>query len=269
MPSTSHPFLARGTAPLNMAHRGGALEAPEETRAAFEHAAACGCEIFELDVHLTRDGAIVVHHDPTVDRTTNGTGPIAAQTLADLKNLDAGYHFEPLDAPGTFPYRGQGLRIVTLDAVMEAFPTHRLNLDLKIASTELLEKVLGLIDEHDAYERVCMASTADDHAGAKAMIDAVPETICRSFTGLAFLPLLLTLHAPRPVIPPYDVVQIPFELYGIPLLTPRNLKRLQALGLRVHAWTINAEEDMRRLIALGIDGIITDRPALLRKVLET
>ena len=124
-----HPFLAGGN-PLVMAHRGGQGLWPPNTLFAFERAVEMGADILEMDIHASADGVLIVHHDDTVDRTTNGSGAIRDHTLTELKELDAGYHWSA-DGGETYPFRGKGMRIPTLEEVLEAFPKTRLNIDIK------------------------------------------------------------------------------------------------------------------------------------------
>ena len=147
------PVLAGG--PLLIAHRGGAGLAPENTMAAFTRALQLWQpDMFELAVHASADGACVVIHDPTIDRTTNGTGAVAALSVAQLQSFDAGYRFTP-DGGRTFPFRGQGVRIPTIDEVFAAFPTIRLTIELKTAAAQ--KPLFAAIERASAQERVIAA----------------------------------------------------------------------------------------------------------------
>src|SRR5215213_3160249 len=159
MPSLP-PFL-RGLRPtLHIAHRGGALLAPENTLPAFQQAVArYRTDMLELDVHLSRDGELVVSHDPTLERCTDAEGSLAERTLAQLQQLDAGYHFSP-DGQH-FPFRGQGVRLPTLREVLRAFPGLRLNVEAKPDVPGIEDAMHALLREEGALERVCLGSELD------------------------------------------------------------------------------------------------------------
>jgi glycerophosphoryl diester phosphodiesterase len=260
MAPTSPSVLAG--APLLIAHRGGAGLAPENTLAAFRQAVDdWDADMIELDVHATADGECVVIHDPTVDRTTDGTGPVAAMTLAELKLLDAGYRFTP-DGGKTFPFRGQGVRIPTIAEVLDALPDARLTVELKTGAAQ-----------RPLFEAI-------RRAGAEGRVIAAGErtasrTLFREYTGAAsassrqmmrFLVLYrLGLH--RLWRAPVVAVQIPETWKGRQLLTARMVRALHARGLAVHIWTVNEVADMERLLDWGVDGIVTDRPDRLADIL--
>lgn len=146
--------------PLNMAHQGGAGLAPSNTIVAFRNALKVGADGLELDVHATKDGEVVVTHDDTVDRTTDGTGAVKDFTLAELKKLDAGYRFTP-DNGQTYPYRGQGITIPTLREVLAEFPDQRINIEIKQSEPPIESKVLEVIDEMGMRDMVLVVSFDD------------------------------------------------------------------------------------------------------------
>jgi glycerophosphoryl diester phosphodiesterase len=253
--------------PLFFAHRGGASLAPENTLVAFERGLACGADALELDIQTTSEGEIVVIHDPTVDRTTNGTGPVAAYTLDELRCLDAGYHFSP-GGGQTYPYRGQGIAIPTMREVFEHFPHTRINIDLKESSPAREQRLWGLIQEYQAYDRVLVAS-GDFHqpivrfrqlaAGRVATSASAPEV--RTFV------LATAARATRWLRPAYDALQVPEIHRGIRVVSRAMVEAAHRLGLDVHVWTVDTRSDMERLLALGVNGLITDRPDILAEVL--
>ncbi len=258
-PQPMAPVLAGG--PLLVAHRGGAGLAPENTLAAFRQAVErWPVDMMELDVHATADGHCVVIHDPTVDRTTDGQGAVAEMSLAELQALDAGYRFE-LD--GEHPFRGQGVRIPTLDEVMEALPGMRLTIEVKAEAVQTL--LFDAIRRHGARDRVVAAGIHDrvrtlfgSYDGA---ISASAEMI-RTFWVFHWLRLARF----RPI--GADVVQAPEREGRVRVVTPRFIRDLHAQGVPVHVWTVNETEDMHRLLDWGVDGIITDRPDRLAAVLS-
>src|SRR5918992_5358391 len=146
-----------GEWPVNLAHRGASALAPENTIEAFRLAVEAGAGGLELDVHMTRDGHIVVIHDATVDRTTNGSGAVSEITLDELRGFDAGYHFSSDGGPSR-PYRGRGVRVPTLGEVLEEFPGVAVNIDIKAGAPGIEETVFRVLREADALRRVLVVS---------------------------------------------------------------------------------------------------------------
>jgi glycerophosphoryl diester phosphodiesterase len=258
---------ARREWPVNLAHRGASALAPENTIEAFRLAVEDGAGGLELDVHMTRDGHIVVIHDATVDRTTNRTGAVSEMILSELRRLDAGHAFSP-DGGRTCPYRGRGIRVPTLDEVLEEFPDVAINIDIKVGTPGIEESVLGVLRETNASERVLVVSTS--HAIVKRFrkVSGGHVSTGASKWEIGVFYILSRLRLERLVRPAYDALQVPLRHRGIPLVTPRFLKAAHARGVRVDAWTINQAEEMRRLLDLGVDVIMTDRPGTLAEVLQ-
>jgi glycerophosphoryl diester phosphodiesterase len=251
---------------LHFAHQGGGLLAPENTVQAFDLGASFHPDALELDVQMTRDGVIVVIHDPTVDRTTNGHGPVAGFALAELERLDAGYHFTP-DGGQSFPLRGQGVTIPTLGAVFERYPALLINIDLKEPAPGKEARLWRTIQEAGAAERVIVGSFHCGPlrrfrrlAGAAVATSACPREVLAFVVGG-------TLHAPRLGQSAYRALQVPEAQAGIRIVSPRSVRRAHRLGVQVHVWTVNERADMERLRAWGVDGIMTDRPDVLADVL--
>ena len=253
--------------PANFAHRGASTRAPENTLEAFRAAVEEGAGGLELDVRLTRDGHVVVWHDETVDRTTDGAGAVGGMTLSELRGLDAGFHFTP-DGGRTHPFRGRGVRVPTLAEVLRGFPGARVNIDIKLKYPPAAESVLRVLTEAGAGERVLVAS---EHYGVVTRFRRVSRgrvstgasrREVRMFWGLGRLRLERLLR------PAYDALQVPVSYLGIPVITPRFVEAAHARGVRVDAWTIDDPAEMRHLLDLGVDVIITKRPARLAEVLE-
>jgi glycerophosphoryl diester phosphodiesterase len=252
--------------PVNLAHRGASARAPENTLEAFRLGVEAGAGGLELDVHITRDGEVVVIHDATVDRTTDGSGTVARMTLAELRGLDAGYGFSP-DGGGTHPYRGRGVRIPTLAEVYEEFPATCVNVDIKEAQSGAEEAVLRVIRAAGAAERSLVVS--DDHAVVQRFRKVSGGHISTGASRLeitAFY-VLSRLRLERLVHPAYDALQVPLEHKGITLVTPRFVEAAHSRGVRVDVWTINDPGEMGRLLGLGVDVLMTDRPETLASVL--
>jgi glycerophosphoryl diester phosphodiesterase len=253
--------------PVNLAHRGASALAPENTMEAFRLAVESGAGGLELDVHLTRDGYVVVIHDPTLDRTTDRTGAVAAMTLDELRETDAGYNFSP-DGGDTHPYRGLGLRIPTLAEVLRECPGVVLNIDMKADRPGIEAAVLEVLREAGAEGRALVVSS---RLGAVRRFrrmsgGRISTGASRSETGIFFL--FANLRLERLLRPAYDALQVPLSYRGLPLVTRRFVQAAHAVGVRVDAWTINETEEMRRLLDLSVDVIMTDRPGTLADVLE-
>ena len=254
-----------GTVPRNMAHRGGVGLFPENTLYAFEHSLAMGVQIIETDVWRTKDGHVVILHDEEVDRTTSGHGSIKSMTLDQVKELDAAWWFT-LDGGETYPLRGQGITIPTLEEAFIALPNVRFLIEIKQERPHIETDVLDLIRSYGMEERICLGSFFD--GVLERVLKQAPPDMC---TGAGILGIILFLVTPLDILQSLDVpmkaFQIPEEELGIPVLTPEFVEKADALGIEVHVWTINAVEDMRRILAMGVHGIITDYPDRLEEVL--
>jgi glycerophosphoryl diester phosphodiesterase len=250
-------------APLLVAHRGGSRLAPENTLTAFRRAVEWWrADFLELDVQPTRDGEAVVFHDATLDRTTEATGPVADRPLDALRQLDTGYRFTP-DGGRTHPFRDRGVGISTLDEVLEALPGTRLNVEIKDARAQ--QGVLRAIRRHGAEHRVLIASGRRrcrtrfrDYAGPQS---APAEELA------GFL-LMLRAGLPHLFRPRTDAFQVPETWHGRRVVDPAWVRAAHSRNVPVHVWTVDEEADMRRLLAWGVDAIMTDRPDRLARVLH-
>jgi glycerophosphoryl diester phosphodiesterase len=256
----------RGEWPVNVAHRGASTLAPENTIEAFRLAVEAGAGGLELDVHMTRDGHIVVIHDATVDRTTNGSGAVSEMTLDELRRFDAGHNFSP-DGGSTRPYRGRGVRVPTLGEVLQEFPVVAVNIEIKAGTPGIEETVLGILRDANALGRALVVSTP--HAIVKRFrkISSGHISTGASRWEIGIFYILSRLCLERLVRPAYEALQVPLLHRGILVVTPRFIRAAQARGVRVDVWTINQAEEMRRLLDLGVDVIMTDRPGTLAEVL--
>jgi glycerophosphoryl diester phosphodiesterase len=256
----------RGDWPVNLAHRGASARAPENTLEAFRLAVEAGAGGLELDVHVTRDGEVVVIHDATVDRTTDGSGAVAEMELEEIQRLDAGYHFSP-DGGRNFPYRGRGVRIPTLTEVYASFPEARVNADIKEAQSGAEEAVLRVIRSAGAEERTLIASSEHPVVRRFRRISRGRIATAASRREIAAFYVLSRAHLGALARPDYDALQVPVEHRGIELVTPRFLRAARSTGVRVDVWTINAAAEMRWLLDLGVSGIMTDHPEVLAALL--
>lgn len=264
------PVLSRPAAgrPWVIAHQGGERLRPSNTLEAFRHGLAVGGDWLELDVHLTADGQVVVIHDDTVDRTTGARGEVHAMTLAELKALDAGYYWSP-DEGKSYPFRGRGLTIPTLDEVFEAFPQARYVVELKDDDPALADAVVGLLRKHGLEDRVIVASFHDGVLGYFRSIAPGVATSLAQGEALRFY-IMYRLGLAAFTSPPGVAVQVPEYHFGgrLKVLSRAFVRAAHGRGLEVHAWTINDERTMRRLLSYGVDGIVTDVPDLARRVVD-
>ena len=256
---SAHPFF--NGAPHLIAHRGGAAHAPENTLAAIEQAVRLWHpDIVEIDVRASADGHCVLMHDPTLERTTNGSGPVATRTLAELKQLDAGYNFVALD--GTRPFRGRGVTIPTLDEVLAAFPGLRFIVEVKIGTAQ--QGMFEAIERHRAHERVLAAGERE--IDRDRFVDYRGPT-SESGDSMRRMYRLHKLRLMRLWRPTRDAVQFPIEYHGRRLVTRRLVRELKRKGVAVHIWTVNDPADMKQLLDWGVDGVLSDRPDLLKEVM--
>jgi len=251
--------------PRIFAHRGDSVNYPENTLPAFQSAVEMGVDVIETDVHRTKDGRFVVMHDDSVERMTDGAGKVSKLTLAEVKKLDAGYRWSP-DGKG-FPFRGKGFEIPTLEEMLGAFPGQRFNVDLKDDNPAQVCAFCDLLVSCGAAERVL---TASEYSGnlknARRILPAMATSASRwEIIGIFFLYRSSLIHAKKRIVA--DALQVP-EFYGTSHIVTRGfVRRLHNMGVRVHVWTINREADMKRLLDIGVDAIMSDDPALLKRVM--
>lgn len=292
-PLDPNPWLDRRI--LNIAHQGGEIEAPSNTLFAFKTAVQKGSDVLELDVHATADRELVVLHDATVDRTTDGQGRIDQMTLDQVKSLDAAYWFVPGcgTCPGqpdsAYAYRGvatgerrlprrrawtfepNDFRIPTLREVLEAFPDMLINIEIKATAPDTVpyeEELAALLVEFGRSTDTIVVSFLD-HAVERFKLHA-PEVSTATGTGetAAFW---ASSQGPLPGAPNprHHALQVPIVFEGLTVVTDEFVADAHANGLAVHVWTINDRPTMEWLIEIGVDGVMTDRPSLLERVLRS
>ena len=260
------------------AHQGGAWEAPSSTRFAISAALLAGANAIELDVHATADGELVVCHDATVDRTTAASGTIVSFTLAELRQLDFSYWFipgadvTPDGAPGDYPYRGRApddarFAIATLREVLEEFPGVVLNLDIKQTAPMVApyeETLARLLAEYERTDDVIVASFLDPATDAFRRF--APD-VATSAGTMATAEFWQAVHAGA-TLPdtPAVAYQVPERQGDLVIVDEAFVEAAHGCGRAVHVWTVNAPEAMERLLALGVDGIISDVPSTLARV---
>jgi glycerophosphoryl diester phosphodiesterase len=278
---------------LNIAHQGGEIEAPSNTLYALKTAKDKGADVLEIDVHATADGELVVIHDDTVDRTTDGTGRVDALTLEQVKQLDAAHWFVPGcgtchgEAEAAYALRGYAtgerklkgklrgyvpndFTVPTLREVLQTFPDDFVNIEIKATAPQTApyeQALASLLAEFGRTDDTIVVSFLD-HAVEAFKVHA-PDVHTATATGETAL-FWASAQGPLPGAPNprYQALQVPMELNGIPVVTPEFVERAHANGLAVHVWTINDRTQMEALVAMGVDGIMTDRPTLLAEVLD-
>lgn len=239
-PRPAHVYsqrLPQGT--LVLAHQGGDGLWPSNTLTSFQGAAALGADVLELDVHLTADGHFVVLHDDTLDRTTDGTGPVAERNLSELQ---------------------------TLVEVLTAFPSYAVNVEIKQDDVEVARALCTELRDQAATERVMVGSF---HADALRAFRAACPEVATSASPREVLTFFLLARARLQAVtsPPFEALQVPTEQSGLTVVTPHFVKAAHDRGVQVHVWTIDDVPKMERLVAMGVDGIITDRPDRALRVL--
>jgi len=247
---------------LVIAHRGASAGAPENTLPAFEAAVREGADAVELDVRLTADGAPVVIHDATLDRTTDRSGPVAALTLAELRAVDAGWRFTP-DRGRTHPHRGRDARIPTLGEVLWAFPGLSILVEIKEPAAQ--EAVRRVLLQEDAVERCVVAS---EHPEALLLFDQPPFARGASGPEISALYRRALLRR-RPPPAGYRMLSVPLRYRGLPVPTSGFVAAARARGCAVHVWTVDAPDTARRLWRRGVSGIVTNVPGTMVEARRT
>lgn len=244
--------------PRVFAHRGGAALRPENTILSFDHGLSLGADGLEFDVHLSRDGVVVVHHDATLERTTNGTGALAQFTAEELSRLDAAWH-----APA---FRGHAGGIPTLGAVLARYPGVPLIIELKVNEPALAHKTIDALRAAAAVDRVALGSFGTRVLrAARAYEPGIRTGSSREETRLALYRSWLRWPVRRP---PYREYQVPEHSGSTRVVSERFVRDAHAAGVAVHVWTVDDPDDIRRLLSWGVDGIISDRPDLAVEVVR-
>jgi glycerophosphoryl diester phosphodiesterase len=236
-----------------IAHRGASGRAPENTLEAFDLAAKAGADAFELDVRLTRDGAPVVVHDAALDRTTDRTGPVRAQTVADLRTVDAGYRFT-VDGGRTYPFRGAGVRIPTLGEVLWTFPGIPMLIEVK--EPEVQAAVHRVLVTEGGIERCVLASELRE---ALEVFNEPAFMRAASGPEISALYRSVLLRQPLPRVS-YRLLSVPKRYRMLTVPTRRFVAAARSLGCPVDVWTVNETATARALWARGVAGIVTDLP---------
>jgi len=249
--------------PLVFAHRGGAALAPENTIPAFDNGLAFGADGLEFDVHLSKDGVPVIIHDPTVDRTTDGTGAVADLTAAELAALDAGYRFDP---DGGFPWRGRAGGVPALRDVLARHTGVPLIVELKTPDPRLAHAVIERIRAARVGEHVTIGSFHD--AALETVRECAPEIRTGATTAEIRAAVTMTRVGGAAAPLRFDAFQVPIVFNGQPVVTPELVGWARAAGAGFTVWIVNDPTDIRRLLDWGVDGLITDRPDIAAPIVQ-
>ena len=250
VPAARYAFLD-GPGPVAMAHRGGAIEHLENTLPAFEACVDMGYRYLETDVRVTADGVLVVFHDATLERVTDRTGRIESLTWAEVSAARIG---------GREP-------ILRLEDLLGAWPDVRFNLDIKAAG--VLAPLVRTVRRLKVADRICLGSFSDARIAAARRLFG--PAVCTALGPRGVAALRLSSYSPRAaglVRIQAGVAQVPLQLGGRALVDERFLAAAHARDLQVHVWTVDTEEETTAMLDLGVDGVMTDRPAMLRELLE-
>jgi len=230
---------------------------------AFEAAVALGYRYLETDVRTTLDGVLVAFHDATLDRVTDRRGAVADLPFSEVRAADAGFRCST-DGGHSHPFRGRGCAVPTLQEILVRWPAVRVNIDCK--SDSAVAPLADLLKQHDAYERVCVGSFSDARIARFRRLTrgAVCTSMARRAAGVARLASLSRVRAPRMGA---DCMQVPLRWGRVPVVDGALLSSAHRAGLPVHVWTVDDAPTMCALLDMGVDGIMTDRPRVLRDVL--
>ena len=248
MRKPTHPFLEHD-GPIAFAHRGGAGDWPENSLEAFSRAVELGFRYVETDAHVTSDGVIIAFHDDNLDRVTDRVGLISDLTWAEVSHAR-------IDGIAPIPL---------LEDLLSTWPNLRVNIDAK--HDEVVEPLAVLLSRTQTLDRVCIGSFSDrrlDHFRSLFGND-----VCTSMGPKGVARMRAASFGVGRKIPDGNCLQVPTHAGKVPLVDRRFLRRAHRARLPVHVWTIDDEKEMHRLLDLGVDGIMTDRPAVLRAVMES
>lgn len=272
-PRKQEPVFPELKKPLMLAHQGGELLAPSNTMASFDNADRIGgSDFLDVDIHLTRDGQIVGIHDETVDRTTNGHGRVDTFTLEELQQLDAGYTFQDLE--GNYSYRGQGVRIIALEELFSKY-AEKYYLHFEIKDTypkngpsQIEEKLWALIQRYHMEKKVIVASFQQGIVDRFRRISGRQVVMGAGRTEIALFVLACKCGLPGFYRRKSNLLEIPTASSGFNLKSRKLIAQAHRLGMEVYYWTIDDKAEMKELFALGADGLFTNRPDLLKELLE-
>jgi glycerophosphoryl diester phosphodiesterase len=267
-----HPYFET-LGPMILGHRGAAGCAPENTLLSFARALEQGAQAIESDVQITADGVPMLMHDSHVGRTTNGRGAVEELTRAEIEKLDAGHHFTIEERGTTEPetdtaFRGQGLHVPSLEEAFQAFPEARFNLEIKTAANAAVTRVVELVAKLGREDRTLL--TAGNGEIMQSLREALARHSVHAATSASVPDVVAVVRSALEGSPPpaaVEALQIPSRFADRDLVTEALLSHCQKHAIQVHVWTINEGSEMKRLLELGVDGLITDFPGRLVQLL--
>jgi len=261
---TTHPVLEHLSKPVTIAHQGGNMVYPDESLLAFTNAVDMGIQVLEMDIHRTRDGFLVINHDQSIDRLTDSSGLIREMSWPELQDVDGAYNWSPDGL--TYPYRGKGVKILSLNVVLDSFPQQVYDIEIKQHDPPLENDLCDLLRQYGvAYDQVIVASFSDEtltrfqHACPEVATSLpVNQGTILYILSRVGLERLLSLDA--------VVAQLPRSFstkLGELELDRRYINAFAKGDRQVWVWTVNDSIEMRRMVNMGVHGIITDRPGIL------
>ncbi|HUX40560.1 MAG TPA: glycerophosphodiester phosphodiesterase [Rectinemataceae bacterium] len=269
-PANSAPYYSPAARQcLLIAHMGGDKLWPGDTRYAYDQAARLGVDVFDMDVHITRDGVIVLMHDDTLSRTTGAPGEVEDFSYSELEGLDAARDWTP-DKGATYPYRGKGIKVTRLEDLFVAYPDMRYLIEIKNSKNPIARPLADLIHRYSMQRKVIVASFHDGllNEFRRAAPDVATSASRKEVTTFV---LLSKIGLSGLISPRYQALQVPYdskESLGIRILSPGFIRAAHAKNLRVETWTLDDPALMKKYISWGIDGIDTDKPDVLKAVLS-
>jgi glycerophosphoryl diester phosphodiesterase len=260
-PMPDKPFFVDNSIRV-FAHQGGDGLRPSNTMSAFQNAVDLGADVLEMDIHSTSDGVIVVIHDDSVDRTTDGTGLVNDFTFAELQQLDAGYDWPTLEeesARTDRPFRGQGIVIPSLQEVFQAFPNMPMNIEIKQQEPSIAMPLCIMLRQYNLTDQVLIASFHPE--SIHEFRQACPEVPTAAVEGeVRQFYIFNTIGMSAIYQPVAYAFQVPEYAGDLHVVTQSFVQNAQGLNIDIHPWTINDPEQIQRMIDLGVNGIITDYP---------
>ena len=260
-PAQHHPFFTSEmelSGPKVIANRGAGGLWPENTLYAFEQATAMGVDILEMDVRRSADGQLVLIHDSSVERTTNGIGPVGQLTLAELQALDAAYHWSD-DGGQTYRYRDQGITVPTIPEVFRTLPESRMNIEMKTAQPALATTLCALIHKHELPEQVLVSSFSQ--IALQQFREVCPGVATSASDEEVKVFFILNLTFLGPIYSPvFHALQVPEQRDWIRVITPGFVRTAHGRGLAVFVSTMNEQIDLQHMLEIGVDGVVSNDP---------
>ena len=241
-----HPFF-KDYSFYGFVHRGGDEEKTENTLEAFQYSSDLGFVFMETDVQLTSDGKVVIFHDSDLKRVAGLNKRINELTLKEIKEIDL----------------INGGRIPSLEETLSSFPNLRFNIDIKVDFA--VDQTIKIVNDQDAFNRVCLAAFSTNRLNRIRKL--TDSNLCSSMGQAEIVKLLFSSFGLNLKTSPGLCAQVPVSQFGIPIVTKRFIKKVHDLNKFIHVWTIDETEEMYRLIDLGVDGLMTDKPSVLKKAL--